>query len=43
MAAAAGDASTGTTVPKGSSRVGAAAPIWRAGKDGNGVPATTAA
>ena len=43
MAAADGEASTGTTAPKGSARVGAAAPIRPAGRDGNGVPATTAA
>jgi hypothetical protein len=43
MAAADGDASTGTTAPGGSTRPGAAAPIRPAGKGGNGVPATTAA
>ena len=42
MAAADGEASTGTVAPKGMIPP-AAVPILAAGKAGNGVPATTAA
>ena len=41
--AADGEASTGTVAPSGIGVVGAAFPIWPAGKAGNGVSATTAA
>ena len=43
MAAADGEASTGTVAPSGSGVAGAAVPISWAGKGVNGVPATTAA
>jgi hypothetical protein len=42
MAAADGEASTGTVAPEDSVRP-VAAPIFAVGKAGNGVPATTAA